>query len=286
MARINTASGWLLCALAFCLAAVPAQAANLLVMGDDSGRSALRRDNPVFQSVLAELSQQAKAAGFTVYDETALTAENFTQGRVRRTDAELLDIARRIKRPPLDQVLLFTVAAGSEELDLVTRIDLRLSGRLLAVRTGEVAGTFDITPSEVLRVSSSCEGTCLTQAAIPKARELANRAATALTPTFAAVLTPGAREGRVLVFDGFSAEEMLRWRSLIRGFPGFRSERPMESGGETHRVWYESAIRSADLQHSLTEAALGFGTHARVAIDKNEFRVQVIKPGAIRATQK
>jgi hypothetical protein len=66
---------------------------NLLVMGEDENKDAIPRNSQVFKRVINALTNQMHDNGFDVYDETAITLDSFGQGRVQRSNAEVIDIA-------------------------------------------------------------------------------------------------------------------------------------------------------------------------------------------------
>ena len=80
----------------------PAQAVespNILVMGEDADTDSVPCSSRVFKRVRSALVNQLHDEGLNVYDETAVSLEDFAQGRCRRTDAEIIDIAKKIKHP-------------------------------------------------------------------------------------------------------------------------------------------------------------------------------------------
>jgi len=85
---------------------------NLLVMGEDADKDSVPRNSRVFKRVLNAMNSQIQSLGFDVYDETVVTLDNFAQGRVRRNRAELVDIGRSVRRPPIDVVTSFTIYAS------------------------------------------------------------------------------------------------------------------------------------------------------------------------------
>ena len=66
---------------------IAAEKPNIMIMGDDADRDTVPRNSRVFRRVLDALSNQLNEEGFDVYDETAVTLDDFAQGRTRRTDA-------------------------------------------------------------------------------------------------------------------------------------------------------------------------------------------------------
>ncbi|MDP6688218.1 MAG: hypothetical protein QF384_01855 [Alphaproteobacteria bacterium] len=73
---------------------------NILIMGEDADQDTVPRNSRVFKRVLDALVNEMNDQGFNVYDETAVSLDDFAQGRSRRTDAEIIDIAARSSGHP------------------------------------------------------------------------------------------------------------------------------------------------------------------------------------------
>ena len=65
---------------------------NLMIVGVDYDENTLERDNRISRRVLDAISNELHIEGFNVFDETAVTLENYAQRRTRRSDSEIIDI--------------------------------------------------------------------------------------------------------------------------------------------------------------------------------------------------
>ncbi len=102
----------------------------VVVMGEDADEDSVPRGNRIFQRVIAELSETMNLRGYNVYDETAV-AMGFTQpNRVRRRDAELIEVARAVSSPPLDVVAVFQIYASATKSAYsdIVRPEVRIPG--------------------------------------------------------------------------------------------------------------------------------------------------------------
>ena len=142
--------------------------ANILVMGEDAAEPGasldtvvVARDTRVFKQVLEAISNSLVHDGFDVYDERALTLDNFKQNRTGRTEVELLDIARSVQSPPMDAVAIFTVYAGARKLAYTTDIYARITARIVNTRTGQKIGAFEVTSPRGWKAPTGCERDCL-----------------------------------------------------------------------------------------------------------------------------
>jgi len=295
-------------AFAWLLAPGAAKAAdkpNLLVMGEDADEDTVPRDSRVFKRVINELQNQLNNEGYNVFDETAITLDGYVQGRVRRTDAEIIDIARSITRPPIDVATIFIIYASAEALDYTTKIHTRLEGRLLNVQTGRSMGNFEVESPSTWRAPVNCTRECILETVGGHARELAmslgdvlvqkltnevtGGAATYMPPSGPAPIggpiggsvgggsqNPGYVTQYVLTFENFTTREMLDWEDYLRIFSGYRNHRVSEDTGMVHSIWYESTIDDAKLHRNLQKAADKLGADVRITKDRNEYKVQKI----------
>jgi hypothetical protein len=72
---------------------------NLVVMSDDADTDTVPRNSRIFNRVQLQLSEYLNTRGFQVYDETSIAGGINPPGRVRRRDAELIEVARAAPTP-------------------------------------------------------------------------------------------------------------------------------------------------------------------------------------------
>lgn len=153
-----------------CVAALPAaanaQTVKVLVAQEDWDRYSIERNNRIQRNVLntwnntlnspAVLRQmkQYGIEGLDVYDETAVTLKFYNQDRTRRRDAELISLARQIRNPRIDVVVLYTLYARAVEAPYTkaTKLLTSMSYRALDVRSGRFFGgdNLEIDPDGVV----------------------------------------------------------------------------------------------------------------------------------------
>jgi hypothetical protein len=102
-------------ALSFAPSALAQQQPNLLIMGEDADLDTVPRNSRIFNRVLRAIEAELQAEGFAVYDETAVSMGITDPARVRRTDAELITVARRVQDAPIDAIIVFQIYASTEE---------------------------------------------------------------------------------------------------------------------------------------------------------------------------
>lgn len=141
-------------------AAAVAGEGNLLIMADDGDAASLRRDDPGLAAFVEALADRLGEAGWRMFDETAVTVGNFRQGRLRRSDAELVEIARMIPKPPVDTVVMAAVFARLQPAGPAMKLEVRAMAKVLDVCSGRRIATVERRPAEDWRLWPSCQGAC------------------------------------------------------------------------------------------------------------------------------
>ena len=255
----------------------------LLIMGEDVDPDSVARTDRSFNRVLNEFSTALSAHGFSVYDEAAVTLDTHRQGRSRRSDAELIDIAKGVRNPPIDTIVIFTIYEHTTKRPYTDNLNLRVVGRLLSVHDGRRAGNFETAGADNVR--PDCQGGCRSEAIGKIARVLAQDVGDILAEKLAAqgpvVRPPGSDGGFVkgysLIFDDFSAEDWRGIEDYLVIFSGYRSHRPTSTLHRHFEVWYESSISTAKLQRNLTRMLEELDMRARISFSGNEYNVRQIR---------
>jgi hypothetical protein len=257
---------------------------NLLIMGEDADKESVPRSSRIFERVIGAVSDQLNLEGFDVFDETALTLGDFAQGkRLGRTDAELIDIARTISRPPIDVVILFSIYASATELSYTTKIRARIEGRLVNVRTGQRLGNFEVESPRDWNGPKECPRECLLEVVGGHARILANDLGAVLGLRLANLVYDEEGGGSIgiggaftIIFDGFTPDDMIDIESYLVVFGGYKNHRPTTTLARYQEIYYESDSSNARLQRNLNKMLDALDIQSRVAFSGNEFRISKI----------
>jgi len=145
-------------ATATTLFAAPASAdlpgINVLVMQEDWDEESLARNNRIQIAVLNTLNQTLHSpayqtqlqkygiSGMDVYDETSLTLGFYGPDRTRRSDEELISLARTINNPEMDVMVPYTIYARAvtDPYTQIVKLQMSLNYRALGVRDGRWLG--------------------------------------------------------------------------------------------------------------------------------------------------
>lgn len=263
----------------------------ILIMAEDADPATVPADSRISRRVLDEFASQIAAYGFSVFDETALTFDTRLPGGARRSDAELIDIARAIRRPPIDSIALFTIQADRQDRPHTSKLRVRVSGRLLDARSGQRRGNFELSDTGNLR--PDCIGPCFAETvgdiARVMGREVADVLASKLDVRFSARPAPrpeiatsgrddgGLVRGMTLTFDDFSIVEMQDIERYLAIFSGYRSHRPVSSFHRHFEIWYESAIGDGRMRRNLDRMFEELGLQARISFAGGDYHIRQIR---------
>jgi hypothetical protein len=290
--------------LAGCLAATATMASaqvpklNVVMMGEDADTSSVPRTNRVFTRVQQEIMEQMNVRGLQVYDEVAVSLEITNPGRIRRRDAELIDVARTVSRPPLDVLVVFQIFASGNKSPVsdIVKLNIRVAGRMLNVRTGQSLGSFEVIGQNLPPIPPGCNYDCVLEHVGNEAKPIAGEVSTALfdklssfigapptvavlqapavalgspAPATAAGLCPGLPNAYVFKLNNFAPVEVSQIESFIGAFSCFETIRPIRSSGMTSEYWYESRIDQHRLSRNLQGMKDAMGVNFQIQFSGN-----------------
>ena len=242
---------------------------NLLVIGQDAGPNAVPRDGRTFERALQTLSGELHEVGLGIFDETVFGSKGVSGDQAARSEIETIDLARSVRRPPLDAALFLSAYARGERLSYATRVNVRLMANLVDIRTGRRLSAIELEMAEPLWVSVTCDRRCVLGnvgvRAVRLSRELAGAVAErlgaqAVSPIPGRAARDATPIGYTLVFEGFSAEVISEIEEYLVAFAGYQDLRPVNAHRGHHEFWYESDLGSRQLIRSL----YGMLDHIRV----------------------
>jgi hypothetical protein len=259
---------------------------NILILGEDADEDTVPRNSRVFRRVLDAMSNQLHDEGFDVYDETAITMD-FAQGRVRRTDAELIDISRSIRKPPIDVGVMFSIYASARETSYTTKIKVRVSGRLLGIKSGQRLGNFEVESPREWNAPVNCPRECLLETVGKYSKIIGADVAGVLAEKLSDAVgrgqsldgtssTAGVSNKYSLLFEGFSTDDILDIEEYLVVFRGYESHRPIYSSRSRSEFWYTSEITTSRLTRNLRKMLKALGVRGRVGFSGNEYTVTKI----------
>ena len=263
---------------------------NILIMGEDVDTDTIPRNNRIFKRVVNAISEQVNQEGFDVFDETAITLDDFKQHRTRRSDAELVDIARSVKRPPIDVIVVFAIYTNVKTLDYTTKVGARIEGRLLNVRTGQRLGNFEVETPNSVSVPTDCNRECLLESVGKHTKTLSADLGAVLTTKLAHLVdnnqsdfydtattsSGGLPNAYILRFENFSNDEILEIEEYLTVFKGYKKHRPTNTSLRLYEIWYETSSASARLNRNLVKMLNHIGLKGRIVFSGNTFTIEKI----------
>jgi hypothetical protein len=259
---------------------------NILIIGEDAAGDSVPSDSRIFKRVLDALINQMHDRGFDVYDQAILTLSNKNSAKIRRTDSELIEIARASKRPPIDIVVIFQIYASTQNLTSRTRINTLLMGRLLNVKTGKHLGSFEVDSGKSYNGPVECKQECILTVVGDKSRVLANDLGAVLAEKLLWMNNGDEISDHndsnsmtteyALIFDGFNAKEYMVIEEYLVIFSGYAHHRPIEIRHTRSEIWYQSTICTAKLDRNLNKMLTELDMQSVINFEGNTFTVKRI----------
>ena len=255
---------------------------NLLVMGDDSDIDTVPANSRVFKGVVSKLNNQMHDAGFDVYEEIAITDGGYFNPGERRSDRDLVAIARTIQKPPIDVAVLFSIYARLDDKSYGKKIVATVQGRLLHVKTGQFLGSFEIQSPKNWYAPANCKRECVLETVREKSQILAQDVGAVLATKLACLASddcdPLAAKNQMvtgyeLQFIGFEADVLLKIEKELMRLDGYSEHRPSTISPTETKLWYQSSTTSAKLNRHINQSLKRFKQQGNVRFTGNIFRI-------------
>ena len=280
----------------------PAQAkTTILIMGEDYDRDTVPRNNRIFTRVVNIISDLLNTEGYNVFDETAVTMDISQQGRVRRSDAELIDVSRGITQPPIKVLVMFQIYARVKPPKYGSaKLRIRVAGRLLNVQTGQRLGSFEYVAPKEWRITPDCARSrdCVLEQVGDKIKIIGEDVGAVLENKLTAMVAPtqdssapfraGDSSSNTssqkclphayeLTFKGFKTVDYRDIENFIVKFKGYKKHTLSYGGKRRNVYWYNSCIESARLNRNLDNMFQLMGMKSHVSFTGNKFEIRKIR---------
>ena len=272
-----------------------ADSVNLLIMIEDADKDSVPRDSRINKRVHASISQQLNQI-VDVYDETSITFSQFKQGRVRRTDAELLDIAHSITRPPIDIVVVFSTYASVNTKEYVKKARARVEGRLLNAKSGQFLDNVEVQSPRSWTIPFACDRqTCMLEEMGDEAKVLGDELGLILATKLNWLLngvqnneqngnaagnntapTTAMFNDYYLEFDGFSPRDVASIEEYLLLFSGYISHRPTQQRHTRSTLLYRTTSGTAKLSRNTLKLLEELNMRATLNFEGNTFSLKRI----------
>jgi hypothetical protein len=265
----------------------------VLIMAEDWEDGTIPRHTQVFERVIDALTNQLQQNGFDVVDEIMATGRTHMQRRLERKPEELFQIAKAIKTPPIDAVMVFKIYPEFSADTTTTWMNAVITGKLLSVTGNKSLGNFEVTLPEEVATEYNCNKTkkCRLKYMGRIARKLGQQlgAAVSIKLKRASVTRglgksstanenngTGFPKGFQLTFDNFNSKEYNKIEKYLKTFTGYQKIRLVQSTSINHVVWYTTTTEDAKLKHNLRLMLEFMGVDAQVSCVNNTCQVTKI----------
>jgi len=254
----------------------------VMILGEDADRDSIPRHSRVYDRVLNAMVNEMLNEGFDVKDETAMTLDTHVQGRQRRTDAELISIA---KDAGMDVAVIFSIYPNVKESYGTVKATARVMGRMLDVYSGSRMGNFELEPQQYQPLSKPYSRNDVIEGVGKIAKLLGRDVGAEIAQRLSGYVDqPGGQLIEwTLIFDGFTADDMMEMEDYLVIFSGYDSHRPKKNALNTsthHEYLYKSSIDSAKLKSNFNKALKKMNMDGRIYTSGNE--VKVVKSAKVR----
>jgi len=261
------------------------QSVNVLVVVEDAGEDSLPRNHRASRKLVDKVSDTLNFHGINVYDQTALSLDDFDLSYGRMGPAELVNMARSVKSTSLDYLVVVSVDANVQNRSSRQKIATRLFATTIKVHSGRVVGSASESGS-TQSANGSCSRSCLNE----KISDSVNRAAGDLatqvlsdlpSATHASTINNQSRDSQksnnrksyvdeyVLIFDGFNASEMTEVEEYLTIYSGYQNMRYSEARHTYAEIWYKSSITTAKLNRNIKRMFNEMNVRAMVSMESN-----------------
>ncbi|MDU0356393.1 hypothetical protein RS130_23090 [Paraglaciecola aquimarina] len=267
-----------------------ADSVNLLVMIEDADKDSIARDSRINKRVHTSVSQQLNHI-VNVYDETAITLNQYKQGRTQRSDAELLDIARSVVNPPIDLVVIFSTYASVQTNEYSKKAQARIQGRMLDAKSGQFLDSFEVQSSNAWAIPYTCvKQACILEEIGNEATGLGDELGFVLAEKLDWLINGENPDTAVdnrssntqitsdfyLQFDGFSPQEVARIEEYLLVFSGYISHRPTEQRHTRTTILYRTNSSTAKLNRNILRVLAELDMRATIHFQGNKFNLKRI----------
>lgn len=269
---------------------------NILIVGQDNEYLSASCASPLFQAVADTLNDQLSLGNFKTHDAMSVSLDRMRYDICNRSDRDLLKLARSLRSPPIDILIIFRVFAHPQQTEFAAKYNISLTGRMIDMRTKRTIRSFSVKSPPDEQVSHDCHAECLIQHAVAESRILAQDLGHTLTQMLKhwqsdriaevkdaslPALCSGDAAYR-LVFNDFHREEIRVIEEYLAAFRCFQHYRPTRVSGARSEYWYETSADSARLNRNLGKMLDHISVQGRIAYAGNTFTIHKLHGGKRR----
>lgn len=167
----------------------------VIVMGEDSDPSTVRRTNDIYKRVIAEIRRPMRQRGYDVLDEDILSAQlgfTYQSGMSKKDIIQAVMIANKSKNVNTMSrfLILMRIHINSEKMSFTKQIHARIDGEIYDINNGLFVDSYEL-PQSSFPVPLDCNDLCLIEQAGSHAREISSDLGATLTKQLTLFLAKG-----------------------------------------------------------------------------------------------
>ncbi len=151
----------------------------VLVVGEDSDPTSVKRSSDIFKRVLAQLKHSMKRDGFRMVDEESVAVDLGWKSKDRRPKSEILEVAKLMSKSGkashrVRAMVMFRIHASGKSLGALTKVQTRIDGEIYDVVSNEFIDTFEM-PRQEYPAPADCLSSkvCIQEVVGDRARDIA-----------------------------------------------------------------------------------------------------------------
>ncbi|WP_420548280.1 hypothetical protein [Curvivirga sp.] len=288
----------------------------VLVMGEDSDPTTVKRSSDIFKRVMAGLKDSMSRYGFRMMDEEFMAVELGWKITERRPKTELIEAAKLANAASKANtrsraMVLFRVHATLKKLSFSNKVTTRIDGEIYDVNNNNFLGTFELSP-QAYPAPADCDSICISEVVGAKARVIAEDLGNVLAKKLDYLHTDGSASGSsvsggssgngsipsyaesnipnayTINLKYFDTREALSIIGVMSDeFPGYKGHELLSKGSVNRSYEYMTIAKSSKLEEWITILLIDMGfdidRHIEIMIQGNEITVNKLNATPERA---
>lgn len=217
----------------------------IVVLGEDSDRSAVSRSSEIYKRVVAELQESMIRENITVIDENMIAVKlgfSYNTDRTKQELIQTLSIANETTDATVRSRLgvVFAIFPNIQEMSMTRKLTVRVRGQIYDLKTLRALSSFEVSAPETVTLPkdpSMCNRLCVEEKAGDVSRELARELGAVLSQKLHIVVEDssyagdmaGSASGGVAAGDGVLESVYTVEFNLMENSDVLRAVRAMEA---------------------------------------------------------
>lgn len=281
----------------------------VLVMGEDSDPTSVKRSSDIYKRVLAGLKESMSRYGFRMMDEEFMAVDLGWRITERRPKTELIEAAKLANAAARANtrsraMVLFRIHATVKDLSFSNKVTTRIDGEIYDTVSNNFLGSFELAP-QAYPAPADCNSLCISEVVGGKARNIAEDLGNVLAkkldylhtdgnagssvsggsnggsiPSYAESNIPTAYTVNMKYFD--TREALAIIGVMADEFPGYKSHDLLDKGSVNRAYEYVTIAKAGKMEEwiSILLIDMGFDIDRVIEIQVQGNTINLIKLNA------